>query len=160
MAGTGVAEKHDGPGWFTSMGRCEPVGWPLTGCGGLLIIDGDAAARPAGISMKGHRHSRERLDRRYERLHGAGRKPGRARRCRATRSAISIYEASIFVRGDVKSLGTDCIEKPMTPEDSRAVLADVLRRGGLNGEAKIDDFRMYGSARRLYHFHIDNIASY
>jgi len=37
----------------------------------------------------------------------------------------------------------------MTPED-RERLADVLRRGGLNGEAKVDDFRMYGSARRLY----------
>src|SRR5229473_1562695 len=71
----------------------------------------------------------------------------------------SIYEATIFVRGEVKSLGTDCIEKPMTPDD-RDRLADVLRRGGLNGEARVDDFRMYGSARRLYHFHIDNIASY
>ena len=71
----------------------------------------------------------------------------------------SIYEATIFVRGEVKSLGTDCIEKPMTSDD-RQRLADVLRRGGLNGEARVGDFRMYGSARRLYHFHIDNIASY
>jgi len=47
----------------------------------------------------------------------------------------------------------------MAPED-RERLADVLLRGGLNGEAKVDDFRMYGSAGRLYHFHIDNIASY
>jgi methylamine---glutamate N-methyltransferase subunit B len=47
----------------------------------------------------------------------------------------------------------------MTSGD-RQRLADVLRRGGLNGEAGVDDFRMYGSARRLYHFHIDNIASY
>jgi glutamate synthase domain-containing protein 3 len=71
----------------------------------------------------------------------------------------SIYEATIFVRGNVQSLGTDCIEKPMTPVD-RERLAGVLHRAGLNGEAKVDDFRMYGSARQLYHFHVDNIASY
>jgi glutamate synthase domain-containing protein 3 len=71
----------------------------------------------------------------------------------------SIYEATIFVRGKVKSLGADCIEKPMQAED-RERLAELLSRAGMNGAAEIGDFRMYGSARELYHFHVDNAASY
>jgi glutamate synthase domain-containing protein 3 len=128
-----------------------------TGCGGLLIIDGDASAR-CGISMKG-------IDILVKGSIGAMSAFMAQAGCLVVLGDAgdalgdSIYEATIFVRGDVKSLGTDCIEKPMTPDD-RQRLADVLRRGGLNGEARIDDFRMYGSARRLYHFHIDNIASY
>src|SRR5229473_2822992 len=126
-------------------------------CGGMLIIDGDAAAR-CGISMKG-------IDILVKGSIGAM----SAFMAQAGSLVVlgnagdalgdSIYEASIFVRGEVKSLGTDCIEKPMTSAD-RERLADVLRRGGINGEANVDDFRMYGSARQLYHFHIDNIASY
>jgi len=122
-----------------------------------LIIDGDAAAR-CGISMKG-------IDILVKGSIGAM----SAFMAQAGSLVVlgdagdalgdSIYEATIFVRGEVKSLGTDCIEKPMTSDD-RDRLADVLRRGGLNGEARVGDFRMYGSARRLYHFHIDNIASY
>jgi glutamate synthase domain-containing protein 3 len=128
-----------------------------TGCGGLLIIDGDAAAR-CGISMKG-------IDILVKGSIGAM----SAFMAQAGSLVVlgnagdalgdSIYEASIFVKGEVKSLGADCIEKPMTAAD-RERLADVLQRGGLNGEARVDEFRMYGSARRLYHFHIDNIASY
>ena len=34
----------------------------------------------------------------------------------------SIYEAQLFVRGSVESLGADCIEKPME-EQHRAALA-------------------------------------
>jgi hypothetical protein len=30
---------------------------------------------------------------------------------------------------------------------------------GVNG-AELGEFRRYGSARRLYHFHIDNLGSY
>ena len=71
----------------------------------------------------------------------------------------SIYEARLWVRGPVKSLGADCIEKEPTPED-RAVLKDVLQRAGINGEAKPEDFRLYGSARTLYHFHVDNAGAY
>jgi hypothetical protein len=35
-----------------------------------------------------------------------------------------------------------------------------LSRAGINGEAKIEDFRLYGSARTLYHFHVDNAGAY
>jgi len=70
----------------------------------------------------------------------------------------SLYEARLFVRGSVKSLGADCEEKIMTLEDL-GLLKGLLRRAGM---ASVDpaDFTLYGSARRLYHFHVDNAGSY
>jgi glutamate synthase domain-containing protein 3 len=65
----------------------------------------------------------------------------------------SIYEARLFVRGEVKSLGADCEEKPLGSEE-RAILADLLDRAGVDVPA--DSFRLFGSGRRLYHFHVDN----
>ena len=62
-------------------------------------------------------------------------------------------EAQLFVRGSVKSLGADCIEKEMRPEHI-ARLSDLLARGGC--DATPDQFRRYGSARKLYNFNIDN----
>jgi len=61
------------------------------------------------------------------------------------------------VRGTVKSLGADCIEKEMRPEHLE-VLADLLDRAG--ADARPEEFRRYGSARKLYNFDIDNAAAY
>jgi glutamate synthase domain-containing protein 3 len=154
-AGTGVAENMMS-GVVHVMGDASQSAG-ATGCGGLLIIDGDAAAR-CGISMKG-------IDILVKGSIGSM----SAFMAQAGSLVVlgnagdalgdSIYEATIFVRGTVKSLGTDCIEKPMTSED-RTRLSDLLGRGGIDGEARPDDFKMYGSARKLYHFHVDNIASY
>jgi glutamate synthase domain-containing protein 3 len=69
----------------------------------------------------------------------------------------SIYEAVLYVRGRVASLGSDCIEKPMTAAH-RATLEDLLGRAGFELDAS--GFRRYGSARRLYNFHIDHAGSY
>jgi glutamate synthase domain-containing protein 3 len=69
----------------------------------------------------------------------------------------SLYEAKIFVRGTVKSLGADCEEKPMTLEDS-AKLAELLDHAGVAADGA--EFRLYGSARTLYHFHVDNAGAY
>jgi glutamate synthase domain-containing protein 3 len=71
----------------------------------------------------------------------------------------SIYEARLFVRGTVKSLGADCIEKPMRDEHVKA-LAEVLRRAELAGEVDPTEFRRYGSARKLYNFHVDHAGAY
>ena len=71
----------------------------------------------------------------------------------------SLYEARLFVRGAVKSLGADCIEKEMRPEHL-ALLADLLQRGEAEDKARPDEFKRYGSARKLYTFNIDNAASY
>jgi methylamine---glutamate N-methyltransferase subunit B len=71
----------------------------------------------------------------------------------------SLYEARIFVRGKVKSLGADCIEKEMRAEHLE-LLEDLLRRGEADTLARPEDFRRYGSARKLYTFNIDNASSY
>ncbi len=71
----------------------------------------------------------------------------------------SLYEAKLYVRGSVKSLGADCIEKEMRDEHLRE-LADKLAAAGLAGEVNPSEFRRYGSARTLYHFHVDNAGAY
>jgi glutamate synthase domain-containing protein 3 len=71
----------------------------------------------------------------------------------------SIYEARLFVRGSVKSLGADCIEKPMEDKHKQA-LNEVLGRAGMNGQIDVSDFRRYGSARKLYNFHVDHAGAY
>ena len=64
-----------------------------------------------------------------------------------------------LVRGSVKSLGTDCIEKEMRPEHF-TILEDLLNRGEASAKAKPEQFRRYGSARKLYTFNIDNASDY
>jgi len=128
-----------------------------TGQGGLLVIEGDASAR-CGISMKG-------IDIVVKGSIG----PMSAFMAQAGSLVVlgdagealgdSIYEARLFVRGVVKSLGADCIEKPVTDQD-REILRGVLGRAGLLEEVSLDDFRLYGSARRLYNFHVDNVDAY
>jgi len=36
----------------------------------------------------------------------------------------------------------------------------VLDRAGMNGEIDPSEFRRYGSARKLYNFHVDNAGAY
>ena len=69
----------------------------------------------------------------------------------------SCYEARFFVRGKVKSLGADCEEKEMRPEHLE-ILRDLLERAG--ADAKPEEFKRYGSARKLYNFNIDNVDAY
>jgi glutamate synthase domain-containing protein 3 len=127
-----------------------------TGCGGLLVIDGNASAR-CGISMKGidivvkgsvgHLSAFMAQAGNLVVLGDAGEALG-----------DSIYEAHLYVRGNVKSLGADCIEKPLQ-EHHKAQLRKLLDSAGVNG-AELGEFRRYGSARRLYHFHMENLGSY
>jgi len=70
----------------------------------------------------------------------------------------SIYEARLYVRGEVAGLGADCVEKELRDEHV-AELSDLLARAGV-GDVDAREFRRYGSARRLYNFEIDNAAAY
>ena len=152
-AGVGVAENMMSGEVRVKGDASQSAG--ATGCGGLLVIEGNASAR-CGISMKG-------IDIVVKGSIG----PMSAFMAQAGNLVVlgdagdalgdSIYEARLFVRGRVASLGADCIEKPMT-EDDRAILAAVLKRAGIDAVA--DDFKLYGSARRLYHFHVDNVDAY
>ena len=69
----------------------------------------------------------------------------------------SLYEAKLFIKGSVQSLGTDCVEKEMRPEHLKT-LSILLAEA--EADAKAEDFRRYGSARELYHFKIDNASDY
>ena len=69
----------------------------------------------------------------------------------------SIYEAIIYVAGEVGELGADCVEKEMTAEH-RQSLTDLLSASGV--DANPDNFRRYGSARKLYNFNIDHASDY
>ncbi len=69
----------------------------------------------------------------------------------------SIYEARLYVRGKVESLGADCVEKKMTPHHLEK-LAKLLKRAEIDADPK--SFRRYGSSRTLYNFHVDNVDAY
>jgi len=128
-----------------------------SGRGGLLRVDGNASSR-CGISMKGvdivvrgsvgHMSAFMAQAGSLVVFGDAGDALG-----------DSIYEARLFVRGSVKSLGADCIEKPMRDEHVKA-LGEVLQRAGLSGEIDPAEFRRYGSARKLYNFHVDHAGAY
>jgi glutamate synthase domain-containing protein 3 len=70
----------------------------------------------------------------------------------------SLYEARLYVRGSVAGLGADCIEKEMRAEHLTQV-REVLERAEVD-QVPAESFRRYGSARRLYNFHPDNVGSY
>jgi glutamate synthase domain-containing protein 3 len=122
-----------------------------TGHGGLLVIKGNASSR-CGISMKGIDIV---VQGNVGHMSAFMAQAGNLVVCGDAGDALgdSIYEARLFVRGSVKSLGADCIEKEMRPEHIE-ILADLLTRAGI--DAKPEEFRRYGSARKLYNFNIDN----
>ena len=126
-----------------------------SGHGGLVVIEGDASSR-CGISMKGVdivvRGS-------VGHMSAFMAQAGHLVVCGDAGPDLgdSLYEAVLYVRGTVASLGSDCIEKTMT-EAHRATLEDLLERAGFELEPR--EFRRYGSARQLYNFHIDHAGSY
>ena len=127
-----------------------------TARGGLVVVEGDASAR-CGISLKGgdivvkgsigHMSAFMAQTGRIVVLGDAGDALG-----------DSMYEARIYVRGSVRSLGADCVEKELR-DDHRAELRDLLHLTGVSG-VDADEFRRYGSARRLYNFHVDHAGEY
>ena len=154
-AGTGVGENMMS-GTVHVKGDCSQSAG-ASGRGGLLMIDGNASAR-CGISMKGvnivvkgsvgHLSAFMAQTGNLVVLGDAGEALG-----------DSIYEARLFIRGRVASLGADCTRKEMR-EHHRAQLHALLRDAGVSGEVDIGEFVRYGAARELYHYHVDNAAAY
>lgn len=126
-----------------------------SGRGGLIVIEGDASAR-CGISMKGVDIV---VGGSVGHMSAFMAQAGRLVVCGDAGSDLgdSIYEAELFVAGKVESLGADCEERPMRDED-RAAVAELLKRAGIKADPK--RFRRYGSARKLYNFHIDHVDQY
>ncbi|MEM7074373.1 MAG: GXGXG domain-containing protein [Pseudomonadota bacterium] len=147
--GPGVAENMMSGAVIVDGDASQYAG--ATGHGGLLVIRGNASSR-CGISMKG-------IDivvgGDVGHMSAFMAQAGHLVVCGDAGDALgdSIYEAQLFVRGSVKSLGADCIEKEMRAEHLET-LKDLLERAGI--EADPADFRRYGSARKLYNFNIDN----
>lgn len=153
-AGPGVAENMMSGTVVIEGDASQYAG--ATGHGGLLVIKGNAASR-CGISMKGidivvygnigHMSAFMGQSGHLVVLGDAGDALG-----------DSLYEAKLFVRGSVKSLGSDCIEKEMRPEHL-AKLSELLEKAGVRG-VRPEEFKRYGSARKLYNFNIDNADAY
>jgi glutamate synthase domain-containing protein 3 len=126
-----------------------------TAQGGLLVIEGDAGTR-CGISMKG-------VDivvaGSVGAMSGFMAQSGNLVVCGDAGSSLgdSIYEARLYVQGKVESLGSDCVEKKMTPHHL-AKLERLLKQAGIDADPR--KFKRYGSARRLYNFHVDNVDAY
>ncbi len=152
--GTGVAENMMSGSVVVHGDASQSAG--ASARGGLLVIDGRAAARCA-ISLKGGDvvvrgaigHMGAFMAQR-----------GRLVVCGDAGEALgdSLYEARVYVRGAVAGLGADCVEKELR-EEHRAELADLLARAGI-AEAGAEQFRRYGSARRLYNFDVDDAGAY
>ena len=152
--GQGVAENMVSGEVWVKGDASQSAG--ATQIGGLLVIEGNASAR-CGISLKGgdivvkgnvgHMSCFMGQAGRLVVLGDAGDALG-----------DSLYETHIYVRGAVKSLGADCIEKEMRDEH-HAELRDLLDRSRCT-DIGTDEFRRYGSARNLYNFKIDNLNAY
>lgn len=153
-AGQGVAENMMSGHVHVKGDTSQAAG--ATAHGGLLVIDGNAAAR-CGISLKGadivvkgnvgHMSCFMAQAGTLVVLGDAGDALG-----------DSLYETRIYVRGEVKSLGADCVKKEMKTEHQKE-LQRLLDHANCDG-IKASEFRRYGSARKLYNFNIDNVDAY
>ena len=128
-----------------------------TAHGGTIIIDGNASGR-CGISMKG-----------VDIIVKGSIGPMSAFMAQAGTLAVfgdvgeafgnSLYEAQLFVRGR----GAQPRRRLHREADGGGRPRRALRQAGaagLAGEVDVGDFKRYGSARTLYHFHVDNAGAY
>jgi methylamine---glutamate N-methyltransferase subunit B len=127
-----------------------------SGRGGTLVIRGSASAR-CGISMKGVAIV---VQGSVGHMSAFMAQKGCLVVCGDAGDALgdSIYEAHLYVRGNVAGLGADCVEKEMRDEHV-AELGGLLERASVSG-CDVSEFRRYGSARRLYNFDVDHAGEY
>jgi methylamine---glutamate N-methyltransferase subunit B len=152
-AGVGVAENMMSGTVRIAGDASQSAG--ATAHGGLLVIEGNAAAR-CGISMKGVDIV---VGGNIGHMSAFMGQAGRLVVCGNAGEALgdSLYEARLYVRGKVASLGADCVEKPMRAQHL-AELKELLDAAGFDADPA--EFTRYGSARNLYNFHVDNASAY
>jgi glutamate synthase domain-containing protein 3 len=123
--------------------------------GGLLVILGDAALR-CGISLKGGDIV---VGGSVGSFSAFMAQAGRIVICGDAGDALgdSLYEAVIYVRGKVRSLGADARLEPMTDADYAAV-RELLEKAGLIHDPK--SFQRVASAKSLYHWNSDANQEY
>jgi methylamine---glutamate N-methyltransferase subunit B len=151
-----------GPGAAENMmsGRVHVKGFASMGAGasahgGLLVIDGDASLR-CGISLKG---ADIVVGGSVGSFSAFMAQAGRIVICGDAGDALgdSLYEAVIYVRGRVRSLGADARFEPMTDTD-RAAVKSLLAAAGLSYDP--GEFKRVASAKSLYHWHADADQEY
>jgi glutamate synthase domain-containing protein 3 len=159
---TVVVQGNAGPGVAENMmsGRVEVIGFAsgsagASAHGGLLVIRGDAGLR-CGISLKGGDIVVGGDVGSYAAFMAQS---GRMVVCGDAGDGLgdSLYEAVIYVRGEITSLGADARIEPMMPADHTAVAqllaaADIARPSA--------EFKRIASARSLYHWNADANQSY
>ncbi len=155
-AGTGVGENM-------MSGKIHVKGFASNGAGasahgGLLVINGDAGLR-CGISLKGGDIV---VGGSVGSFSGFMAQAGRMVICGNAADALgdSLYEAIIYLRGEVKSLGADAQFEPMT-DDDYAVVAELLSQAGEDFK-KFDpkEFKRIASSKSLYHWNSDANQEY
>ena len=152
-ASTGVAENM-------MSGKVHVKGFASNGAGasahgGLLVIDGDAGLR-CGISLKGGDIV---VGGSVGSFSGFMAQAGRMVICGDAGDALgdSLYEAVIYVRGAIKSLGADAQIEPLAEADITA-LTDLLAAAGMSHDPH--SFKRVASARTLYHWNADANQEY
>jgi len=152
-AGTGVAENM-------MSGKVHVKGFASNSAGasahgGLLVIEGDAGLR-CGISLKGGDIV---VGGSVGSFSGFMAQAGRMVICGNAGDALgdSLYEAVIYVKGEIKSLGADAQIEPLGDADTTA-LAGLLAAAGLDHNPR--DFKRVASARTLYHWNADADQEY
>ncbi len=126
-----------------------------SGHGGLLVIEGDASSR-CGISMKGCDIV---VGGSVGHMSAFMAQAGRMVVCGDAGGGLgdSLYEAVIYVRGTIHSLGADAQEEPMT-DDDYAALTELLGKAGFDHDPK--SFKRVASGRTLYHWNADAEQDY
>jgi methylamine---glutamate N-methyltransferase subunit B len=123
--------------------------------GGLLVIDGDAGLR-CGISLKGGDIV---VGGSVGSFSAFMAQAGRIVVCGNAGDAIgdSLYEAVLYIRGEIKSLGADAQFEPMSAADC-ATVAELLKQAGFSYHPQ--DFKRIASAKQLYHWNVDANQEY
>ena len=152
-AGTGVAENM-------MSGKVHVRGFASNGAGasahgGLLVIDGDAGLR-CGISLKGGNIV---VGGSVGSFSAFMAQAGCMVICGDAGDALgdSLYEAVLYVKGTIKSLGADAQIEPMGEADLRIVAALLEEAGMVHDPAT---FKRVASKRSLYHWNADANQEY
>lgn len=155
-AGTGVAENM-------MSGKVHVKGFASNGAGasahgGLLVIDGDAGLR-CGISLKGGDIV---VGGSVGSFSAFMAQAGRMVICGDAGDALgdSLYEAVLYVKGRIKSLGADARIEPLTEEDEATLQSLLTAAGPQFARHDPKDFKRVASARSLYHWNADANQEY
>jgi len=153
-AGTGLGENMMSGIIHVKGNVSQSVG--ATAHGGTIIIDGNASSR-CGISMKGVEII---VKGSVGHMSGFMAQAGTLLICGDAGEALgdSIYETVIYIAGKPKSLGADCVEKKINKTDLKKIKT-LLKVGNIK-KIKPENFKKFGSARKLYNFNIDNVSEY